>query len=723
MRWNLYTRAVLLSWVIVGVWPHLFSSPQESDERGLRAVLAGEKPILDGVLDEAIWELAPRAEPFRQKEPTEGQESSEATYVKVVYTQDSLFFGIVCLDSSPAEIIATELRRDGNLRKDDSVWILIDSFHDHRNAFLFATNPRGTQYDALIINEGEETNEDWDEAWRVASHVNDEGWSAEVEIPFEILRMRASNTQIGLEFQRVIRRKNEFVFWNSWERDFRFEEVSRAGHLVGIEDIELAHRGRLKGYLVGGAGQKGEAGWDNRSNAGIDDLKWRMTPTLTADLTLNTDFGEVEIDSQQANFSTPRNQLFFPEKREFFLEGAGFFDFSARTEESRFATTFQDFFSRRIGLSSEDSSRIPILGGAKVTGRAGALSIGALNMQTQEEGGLAGNNYSVLRVRQDLFLRSSIGGIFTNRSGGGSFNRTAGVDSRLIFFNNLTVESFWVRSATTAVTEDQDAYHAKGYWRTDLWDLGAGHLTLEPGFNTEMGFRRRSSDRKTIADIGYKPRPQISWLRQIQLRAFYEYFTTMDNVVEQKTAHYPILFVFESGDSVRIAPHTKFDRLSRPLQLVPGVFIPPGDYKGVSYSLTYSGDPSRPLAGSIRYTFQGHYFGGKRHSWLFRPQWKPFPSLILDLNYDFQNIRLPEQRFYSHVINLAVNYSLSTSLITSTVLQYNHKAQVKGINFRLNYIYRPGDDLFVVYRDIRNQLNPEFSDRAVLVKFTRSFDF
>ena len=200
MRWRLCTRAVLLAWVIVGVWPHLFSAPQERDERELRAIRAGEEPVLDGVLDEAIWGFAPRAELFRQKEPTEGQEGTEATYVKVVYSEDSLFFGIVCLDASPAEIVATELRRDGNLRKDDSIWILIDSFHDHRNAFLFATNPRGTQYDALLINEGEETNEDWDETWRVASHVNDEGWSAEVEIPFQILRMRASDTRIGLEF-------------------------------------------------------------------------------------------------------------------------------------------------------------------------------------------------------------------------------------------------------------------------------------------------------------------------------------------------------------------------------------------------------------------------------------------------------------------------------------------------------------------------------------------
>jgi len=722
MSWNLCTRAFLFAAVLAGVWPQLLSSPQDSGTRELVAVRVQEPPVLDGVLDEAVWGSAPRSEPFKQKEPTEGQDASESTYVRVLYTENSLFFGIVCLDSSPTEVVATELRRDGDLRKDDSIWILIDSFHDHRNAFLFATNSLGTQYDALIINEGEETNVGWDEAWTVASHQNDGGWSVELEIPFDILRLSDPDQGTGLEFQRVIRRKNEFVFWNSWDRDFRFEEVSRAGHLVGLEDIEVAHRGRLKGYLLGGAGERGQEGWENRSDAGIDDFKWRVTPTLTADLTLNTDFGEVEVDAQQANFTSPRDQLFFPEKREFFLEGTGFFDFSARINENRFTTTFQNFFSRRIGLS-EDNQRIPILGGAKLTGKVGAFSIGALNMQTQKEGNIGGDNYSVLRVRQDLFSRSSVGGIFTNRSGNGNFNRTAGVDTRLLLLNKLALEGFFIRSATPGVEGEEDAYHAKAYWRTDLWDLGAGHLTLEPNFNAEMGFAGRFNNRKSIADITFKPRPDISWLRQIELRAFYEYFTTADNVVAQKVGHYPVVFEFENGDSFRVARHTRFDRLTRPLQLAPGVEIPPGDYHGVSWSFTYTVDPSRPLAGSVRYAYQGDYFGGTRAYWLIGPQWKPTPSLIVDLDYDFEDIRLPQKQFYSHIVNLGINYSLSTRLITSTVLQYNNLEKIKGVNFRLNYIYRPGDDLFIVFRDIRNQLNPEFSDRAILVKFTRSFDF
>jgi len=707
---------------LLGVWsPSLWAS-SSPNIRVLQAVQASQQPFLDGILDEAVWEGVPRAEQFKQKEPTEGNNASETTYVQVIYTEESLFFGITCLDSAPAGIVASELRRDGDLSKDDSVWILIDSFHDHRNAFLFATNPQGTQYDALVIDEGKETNQNWDETWRVSANRNEEGWSIEVEIPFKVLRMSDSDAEIGLEFQRVIRRKNEFVYWNSWERDFRFEEVSRAGHLAGLQSHKMAKPWRLKGYVVGGIGEKGDQGWDNRSDGGIEDLKWRLTPTLTADMTFRTDFGEVDVDAQQSNFSTPRRQLFFPEKREFFQEGAGFFDFSARMEEAIRRTTFQAFFSRRIGLS-RDGQRIPIVGGGKVTGRVGGLSIGVLNLQTEQEGEFASTNYSVLRLRQDLFSRSSIGGIITNQSGGGDYNRTAGIDGRFLLFNNLVLEGFLMRSAEPDLREDQSSYHVKGYWQSDLWILGAGHLTLEPNFNPAMGFVGRSDVRKTIGDVTYKPRPDVSWIRQMEFRAFYEYFTTPENQLQQKTGHYIMRFMFERGDGFRLALHQRYNRLFEPLQLAPGVEIAPGDYLGGdNWSFTYNLNPASQLSGMVRYGFQDDYFGAWRNYWRLAPQWKLAPSWIVDLSYDIEQIGAPHN-FTSHVVNVGVNYALSTRLITSTILQYNNLQDVKGINFRLNYIYQPGDDFFFVYRDVRNDSQPEFSDRAFLVKFTRSFDF
>ncbi|MEE2839094.1 MAG: carbohydrate binding family 9 domain-containing protein [Acidobacteriota bacterium] len=710
---------LLLTSLLLAITPVVSQSSHAN--RSLRALFSDAPPTLDGLLDESLWLTAPQAEPLTQKEPTEGDRASESTEIRVVYTKTSLFLAIVCADSAADDPIATELRRDGDLSKDDSIWILIDSFHDHRNAFLFATNPLGTQYDALIIDEGNEVNVEWDEVWKVASHQDEQGWTVEIEIPFKALRMNAQGGEVGLEFRRIIRRKNEFVFWNSWNRDFKFEEVSQAGHLTGLEVLELGSRWRLKPYALGGLGKRGGGGWENRSEVGIDDFKWRLTSTLTADLTYNTDFAEVELDAQRVNFSNPRSQLFFPEKREFFFEGATFFDFSARMNEFA-GESFRAFFSRRIGLTS-DGQRIPVLGGGKLTGRAGPFSIGALNVETEEENDIGSNNFSVLRMRYDLFSRSTIGGIVTNRSGNGSFNRTAGLDTRVVLFENFIFDGFWMRSVTPGLEENQDAYHAKGYWRTDLLDIGLGHLTLEENFNAEMGFAQRAHTRKSIWDVAYKPRPGISWLRQLSIRAFAEYFTTPDNVVEKKITHYNLDFIFESGDTLRLSPHDRFDRLFRPVQLAPGVVVPPGDYRGQSYLVQFRLDPSRPLGGRIQFSPQRGFFGGSKITFGVFPQWKPVPSLILDLGYDLNKIDVPQGKFTSHLVNATLNYALSTEFITTATFQYNNKAQVKTFNFRFNYIYRPGDDIFFVFREIQSQLDPTLNDRAILLKFTRSFDF
>jgi hypothetical protein len=710
---------LLLTSLLLAITPVVSQSSHAN--RFLRALYSDAPPTLDGLLDESVWLTAPKTEPLTQKEPTEGNRASESTEIRVVYTKNSLFLAIVCADSAPEDTIATELRRDGDLSKDDSIWILIDSFHDHRNAFLFATNPLGTQYDALIIDEGNEVNVEWDEVWQVASHQDEQGWTVEIEIPFKALRLNAQGGEVGLEFRRIIRRKNEFVFWNSWDRDFKFEEVSQAGHLTGLEFLELGSRGRLKPYALGGVGKRGDGGWENRSEVGIDDFKWRLTSTLTADLTYNTDFAEVELDAQRVNFSNPRNQLFFPEKREFFFEGATFFDFAARMNEFA-GESFRAFFSRRIGLTS-DGQRIPVLGGGKLTGRTGPFSFGALNVQTEEENDIGSNNFSVLRMRYDLFSRSTIGGIVTNRSGNGSFNRTAGLDTRVVLFENFIFDGFLMRSATPGLEKNQDAYHAKGYWRTDLLDIGLGHLTLEENFNAEMGFAQRAHTRKSIWDVAYKPRPNISWLRQLSIRAFSEYFTTPDNVVEKKITHYNLDFIFESGDTLRISPHDRFDRLFRPVQLAPGVVVPPGDYRGQSYLVQFRLDPSRPLAGRIQFSPQRGFFGGSKITFGVFPQWKPVPSLILDLGYDLNKIEVPQGKFTSHLVNATLNYSLSTEFITTATFQYNNTAQVKTFNFRFNYIYRPGDDIFFVFREIQSQLDPTLNDRAILLKFTRSFDF
>jgi hypothetical protein len=344
-------------------------------------------------------------------------------------------------------------------------------------------------------------------------------------------------------------------------------------------------------------------------------------------------------------------------------------------------------------------------------------------MQTEKTDNVQENNFSVARARFDLFSRSQIGAIFTNRFGNGSSNRSGGFDTRFVLWDNFSLEGFLMRSATPGLTRDQNAYQAQVYWRTDLWRVGAGHMTLEPNFNPEMGFADRLNTRKSVLDIGWRPRPGISWLRQIEIRPFLEYFTNEDNIVDQKIGHYNFELMLQSGVRLRYAPHTRFERLFRPLRIAPGIFARPGDHKSVSHVMEYILNPARQLAGSFRLSIHSNYFGGDRTNFFFKPQWKPLPSLILDLEYDLNRIHLSQKRFNSHLVNFGINYSHSTRILTSAVFQYNNLAQVKGVNLRLRYIYRPGDDIFFVYKHIRNNLNPEFSDRALLVKFTHSFDF
>lgn len=712
---------LLLALLLAAFGPQVFPAPAKSGELTLKATRTETAPVLDGILDEEIWSKAGESRDFKQKDPKEGDEATEATLIRALYTGKSLFLGIVCSDAESERIVASELRRDGDLTKDDSIWILIDSNHDHRNGFLFASNPLGTQYDALITDEGRDVNVNWDGVWKSVAHRDDRGWTVEIEIPFKTLRIRDTTGRAGLEFRRIIRRKNEFDFWNTWDRNFQFEQVSQAGHLVGLKDLDTGSRWRLKPYVLGGIGQKGARDWENRSAAGIEDLKWRVTPTLTADATYNTDFAEAEIDAQQSTLSNPRNQLFFPEKREFFLEGAGFFDFSAQLDENQ-KSIFLAFFSRRIGLSP-DGQRVPVMGGGKLTGKAGALSIGALSMRTDDEGPIPAATSSVVRARYDLFSRSRIGAIVTDRSAGGLSNRVGGVDGRFIFWNNLGIEGFFLRSATPGIKTEQDAFHGQAYWRTDLWRMGVGHLTLEPNFNPELGFAERLNTRKSIFEFGYRPRPKIRGVRQLEIRPYIEYYTNNRNVVDQKIGHYNFEVLLQNGGKFRYAPHVRFERILSPLRIFPGVTIPVGDYRSTSHVIEYGLDPSRPVSGTLRVSFYTNYFGGDRTSYLLNPQWRPSSSMILDLNWDLTRVGLPQKNFINHIANAGLNYSISTRLLTSTVVQYNNSAQVKALNFRLRYIYRTGDDLFVVFKYVRNGLNPEFSDKAFLVKFTRSFEF
>ena len=344
-----------------------------------------EAPAIDGRLDDPVWQNVTGASEFYQREPVEGEEATERTSVYIVYDQTHLYIGVELLDSDPLQIRASDLQRDSPLDNDDSFTVAIDSFHDHRNAFVFRLNPLGTRYDAVIRDEGHNFDRAWDEQWTAGAVRTDQGWSAEYSIPFKILRFSGAEEQVwGINFERVIKRNNESVYWSGWERDFGFYNISQAGHLEGLIDIKQAERIRIRPYLLGGvenfAATLVPEGTEAVGDVGIDDLKIAVTSNLTADLAFNPDFGQVEADAQQVNLT--RFSLFFSEKRPFFIEGAqqlrmglGLLHFGPPPMEL--------FHSRRIGLS-DAGEPIPIIAGGKLTGKVGAYTLGFLNLQTND---------------------------------------------------------------------------------------------------------------------------------------------------------------------------------------------------------------------------------------------------------------------------------------------------------------------------------------------------
>ena len=390
--------------------------PEPDQPPAARAVRTAEPIMLDGALDEAAWSLAEPVTRFLQREPREGAPASETTEVRILFDTRNIYFGVFCRDSNPAGIRATELRRDDSLNNDDIFELVLDTFHDRRNGYLFRINPLGTKYDAAVSNDGTAINPNWDEQWDVSTRVTAEGWTAEIAIPFKSLRFLSSEQIVwGVNFHRDIKRKNEEVYWAAHNRDFQFAEVSRAGNLEGLEGIQ-GFTVRVKPYFATGGSKEvrnGRTETKQLTDVGIEDVKWMITPQLALDLTVNPDFAQAEVDEAQVNLT--RFSQFFPEKREFFQERAGLFDFGSaeRTGEPQMLL----FHSRSIGLS-EDRREIPIYGGLKLTGKQGPLDIGVLNMQTQREDLTPGQNFSAIRVKGNLLARSHVGAIFTRNTGG-----------------------------------------------------------------------------------------------------------------------------------------------------------------------------------------------------------------------------------------------------------------------------------------------------------------
>jgi hypothetical protein len=480
---------------------------------------------LDGTLDDPLWLQATPISNFLQREPYEGQAPTETTEVRILYDKHQVYFGVTCFDSDPKGLVATELRRDVSQELDDYFEIIIDSSHDRRNAYVFQVNPLGTQRDALITEEQAAESGDgdpgWDGVWTSEAHITKDGWTATVGIPFSTLNfMQSRNVIWGINFKRFIRRRNEEDLWSGWQRVYGAARIGQAGELHGISDIGSGRLFIVKPYGLTGfthrppnaAGTGLTPGTSPLLTAGLD-VKLGLRSNLVANFTVNTDFADADVDTQQFNL-TPY-KLFFPEKRQFFLENAGVFNFSMGGDSGNGDLLF---FSRQIGIDPITGIEVPVNGGAKVTGSLGNFEVGAMEVNTRQLGPNPSANYAVMRVKRSLWGGSYVGVMGIDKRSGNpldSFNQTTGADTRLVFFNNLVVNGYAAQTRTPGSSSGQTNLGAGVDYQTNWLEVFAQHRREGPNFNPEVGFLGRTDCVCDYADVNFKPRPKIRAVRNL----------------------------------------------------------------------------------------------------------------------------------------------------------------------------------------------------------------
>ncbi|MGE0363298.1 MAG: DUF5916 domain-containing protein [Vicinamibacterales bacterium] len=691
---------------------------------------------VDGVLDEEVWRVGPPADGFVQSDPIEGQPATETTDVRVAYDDDALYVAAVCHDSDPAHIVVNDIHKDFAGAEQDVFEVLLDTFADRRNGFVFATNAAGARADTQIANEGRDVNPNWDAVWWVAGRIGPDGWTAEFRIPFKTLRFAPGDGHSwGINFARRIRRKNEATYWSPVSRAFSIVRASSAGTLVGLPGLASGRNVRVKPFVLGGAVRPlgGDRFAVDRS-AGVD-VKVGVTPSLTLDATVNPDFAQAEADEQQVNLT--QFSLFFPEKREFFLENSGVFYFGDiprnQRQTSRFRPPEEDlllFFSRRIGLT-DDGEQVPLYGGLRLSGRAAGFGVGALSMQSEAHGGAPSQNYSVARLRHDVFGASDVGAIVMSRQASGNsgdFNRVVGADANFRVLKSLNLNGFAARSDTPGESRGQSAAKASIVWEDSRLRTGYSLMTIGEGFRADMGFVRRTGVTRHFLDWASFLRPaalQRRGIRQLEPHARSWFYLDPRGDLATTQGHVGLQVTWTRGTYLEYAFEPRTEAISRPFRVRSDVAIPIGRYDWNQHLWVFQSDRSRALSIASRVTHGGFWSGTQKNvqtSVLYRPNHRLFVDLgvqVTDLDLD-----LPKTSFVTTLVNWRTGYSFSTNMFLDALVQYRSDVEQFSANLRFNLIHRPLSDFFVVYNE------QQYTDggaiaagRGVVVKYTHLFSF
>jgi hypothetical protein len=684
------------------------AAQQTATNGGTKTVAAvrmndGERIDVDGRFDEPVWQRASPAADFIQIDPANGQPATEPTEVRIVFDRDALYLGVTAFDSEPDRWFGFQRRRDETLGADDRFMWTIDTFLDARTGYFFEMNPSGLMADSLMGVTGD--NRQWDGIWNARARHTEFGWALEIEIPFRTLNFNPNNDTWGINFQRTVRRKNEDSIWTGWARNQGLRRMTNAGHVTGIRDVTQGHGLDIKPYAVYNAEAspgRGRPSLDGKPDAGVD-FFYNPTPLLRANLTINTDFAQTEVDQRQVNLT--RFSLFFPEKRDFFLDGTTFFDFASPTAGD---VRINPFFSRRVGLSAANTpQRIDF--GTKITGQVGGQDIGLLHVRTgeDEDEDMIGEDFTVARVKRRLLQQSYVGVLYARRDPripGGDATHTVGFDTRFATNRFLGSENFetafWYLHATRA--DDATGNAAFGGWvayPNDLWNARFDLGEVQENFDPTVGFVARRNFRRYNPSLAYSPRPNNHrYIRRFTFNSNLEIQTDLHNQLITRNVDLTLFDMqFHSGDSFGIQMSPSHERLDEPFRLSSDITLPAGnEYTFTRYQLRAQTANRRVLAFNGRYE-AGDFYSGTRNEKVVNLTVRARPGVIVYLTGEWNTIKMPEGAFTTRLYRIVAETQFSPFIALVNNVQYDTQSSVIGWQSRFRWIVRPGNDVYLVY--------------------------
>lgn len=693
-----------------------------------------EEVQLDGVLDEPFWNDIVPASNFTQQDPDEGALPTERSEIYIAYSANHLYIGIKLYDSDPEGILAYQKRRNQGLGTDDRFMWILDTFNDGRNAYFFEINPAGLRGDGLLtVGQGFNLNKSWDGIWNVRVDRNNEGWFAEIQIPFRTLDFDPDNTSWGINFQRTIRRKNEEIVWSGWPRNQGLFRPQNAGLLTGLEDIRQGIGLEITPYVSSAPTRTWQDGGSIENDITYDtgfDLSYSITPGLRASATVNTDFAEAEVDQRRVNLS--RFPLVFPEQRDFFLEGSNVFSFAP-------ASGITPFFSRRIGLVGGEP--VPITAGARVIGRASNTNIGFYQIRT---GGSSSQteDFTVARIKQNIWSESTFGVLYTRRAAPEEefipVRQTLGIDmdlgtSEFLGNKNLQFQAFFVWHDASTLEEQSRFWDrtSRGVRLSYPNFPFSGHVSYREfgeAFSPAVGIAPRVAFRRLQPSADYTfTFPSSPIFRDYSIGVRYEHLTDLD--LEPETIDFtitPVDIFFESGEELSFSINRNFERLNFPFDILRdgSIVITPGDYYNWSYEIEVETASFRRVSAVAEYTYDG-FWSGHRNQYSGSVSLRPYPGINLSGDWIRSDVKLPEGDFTTDLFRFNGNVDLSTWTSITTILQYDNVSELLGLYNRFRWIIRPGADLYLVHTwnwvQVDNRFSPLETQGSVKLSYTYRF--